>query len=466
MPSNYYAFDLIREEDGQIKILEVGGTRAAGMKFFRNAYGNPAEREVYRKFLEHLKKAAEGGHIFFNTGNLDEVLVTPREVLDLIDGKHSSQKGIQRRLQDKVGVPSPAALEEMHRFEKYAKVNGYKLRLGHSLEVFAEGEPFCFRLLRCIKDGKEAYYKISEGNENGKGTYFQKDQAVYPVAGIPVINSPAVDFSLIAKLWPALIMRECGHESYFPKQVVVGMGLCSENELREFQSEVMVVVMKPLISSNSVGVEFLDSKGLIFPREVFSSPVDIEREFQLTWQEFLQEYFYVPMEFGHHMKKPMKYLPRYKYEKMLKKFLFEQKHFRDETLDDVIGSVRYPIHELGGSIVQEYVDPEIIVKDGQPRKGYIRAYFMGGEFLGAWCRSIRRRLERSDVCNPTTEKTSFEPVADKTLEEVAAFGSSFIRDYESSLDKLGIRTIADFIRYRDSRITQLLGRKESALFGL
>ncbi|HLD78424.1 MAG TPA: hypothetical protein VJB16_05340, partial [archaeon] len=63
---NYYTFDLHRTPAGGLKLLEVGGSRNGGLKFFRDGYGQARWNAVYDAYFSELVELASGKPILYN----------------------------------------------------------------------------------------------------------------------------------------------------------------------------------------------------------------------------------------------------------------------------------------------------------------------------------------------------------------------------------------------------------------
>ena len=450
---NYYSIDCLKDRNGRLFVAEIQGSWSAGMKFFRNAYGNPAEAKVYEDYFKVLSGFANGKTIYYNWFAPTNILAVPSAVTPLLNSTHSAQPGIFEAYQKKAAESAQSSIEEHNRIERFASRKGINAKFGKSL--FRLGKPTSEFFYCAIVDLVEEQIKEYALKE---GVYVQRGQTSYPSLNMPMINNPAADFSVLNKLWPTLILREFGKDYYFPEHIFVGMGLSSEEELRDFLASESRVVVKPTTGSFGFGLEFKLASDLAFPKEVHTSPCGLDEKNPITWAQALDTRAYVPIDFGVDSKIDLRnYL--HIMERSLKKSTVS-------NLQEEVACIGFPVHESGSALIQRYVDAELIKgKDGQFHKGYIRAFFMGDRFLGAWYRLPVTAQTEDEFLDIRAQRTFFNPVSDETLDQVEKFGRDFIEDYESALENLGLKTTQDVVAFRNKKIQKMIQGEASAIFG-
>lgn len=459
MNANFYGIDIIKTPDRELKIIDIHGHTAVCFGLFRNAYGRARERSMYHQYFSELLNIGNNNTIFYNLSQSNGGVVTTEHIRRIITGPNAAQPNAHERRGEFVNKKDIRTERELKAIQGYAQKNGVNAVFGYNF----------FRDLTNEEQIKLDGFQV-DGPIIDNGVYVQRGEFDYPNLYIPMVNDPVVDFSLSTKLYTSLIMRRGRLNYYLPKHIFVGMGLCDESDVFPFLKDKKKVILKPTFGAYGASVEIKNKSKIEFNPEVFISPVPLGAHFPYTIADITQDIeTYFPHEFGFKKREP--YNPKWYFEVLRspigRVLLISYTEKGKIKLDDIVGSIAFPIHEFGSSILQEFVESELVKgKDGQYHKGYIRVLVFNGKFMGAWYRLPKASQNKDDFIdiNRRDVPTFFSPVPDETLVQLSEFCLRFVGEYESTLRTLNIHSVDDLIEFKNNEIQLLLNRQSNPFF--
>jgi hypothetical protein len=444
LPKNYFAIDLVHTKEDEFKIIDVHGFSDA-VSFTEKAGYKPRFSREYR-FMDVVKAMRQGGEKILYLYNPTERLpfVFPEALNKFYESlpagaAHLGWRDKQKRFYEKINERT--FINELKYFAKAAKISDVDFVIG-TLDAYLPEKNGIFFTHMDIKKMLE-WKDLMPFEDIGLMLLWGHDYSIHPHANtfwyperkdvdFPVLNSLPVSYALNTHMpkWMARTILE-DHEAAFPREMYLGMGLSTAQELEGFRQELtregVAAVQKPLCVHNGVAVSFLTQKDL-------TEIVEQEKSLRGKLPE-IRETVAGAMNTG------FEYTPKDKQNDAFKWYWVKgDKHI-------------YPVAELGASILQEHLEamPTRSIKTGQLHQGVIRAQLLAGVPIGVMHRFAKTPYQEGETVQLTDRnvKTFWERTDDALEERIVNFLNPLLLELEKRLES---RTVAEITEVNDSQV--------------